>query len=99
MLDVDKISELEQWVQGDLRPDLTIILDAPVEIGRARAGSRSAPDRIEKEQDDFFQRVRNAYIELANHNPHRICLIDASVELAAVQKQISDRLLEYNILQ
>ena len=98
LLDVDKISELEQWVQGDLRPDLTIILDAPVEIGRARAGSRSAPDRIEKEQDDFFQRVRNAYIELANNYPQRICLIDASVDLDAVQQQIREKLVEYDIL-
>ena len=68
-LDVDKIEGLENWVQGDLRPDLTIILDAPVEVGRARAGRRSEPDRIEKEQDDFFQRVRNAYIELAKQHP------------------------------
>ena len=98
LLDVDKISELEQWVQGDLRPDLTIILDAPVEIGRARAGSRSEPDRIEKEHDDFFQRVRNAYIELANNYPQRICLIDASVDLDAVQQQIREKLVEYDIL-
>ena len=98
LLDVKKISDLETWVQGDLRPDLTIILDAPVEIGRARAGSRSAPDRIEKEKDDFFQRVREAYIELAENNPHRICLIDASVELVDVQKQIQQKLAEYNIL-
>jgi dTMP kinase len=98
LLDVDKISELENWVQGDLRPDLTIILDAPVEIGRARAGSRSAPDRIEKEQDDFFQRVRNAYIELANNYPQRICLIDASVDLDAVQQQIHEQLIEYGVL-
>ncbi len=98
LLDVDKISELEQWVQGDLRPDLTIILDAPVEIGRARAGSRSAPDRIEKEQDDFFQRVREAYIELANNYPQRICLIDASVDLDAVQQQIREKLVEFDIL-
>ncbi len=98
LLDVDKISELEDWVQGELRPDLTIILDAPVEIGRARAGSRSEPDRIEKEQDDFFQRVRNAYIELANHYPHRICLVDASVGIDEVQQQIREKLVEHNIL-
>jgi len=98
LLDVKKISDLETWVQGELRPDLTIILDAPVEIGRARAGSRSAPDRIEKEQDDFFQRVRKAYIELANNNPHRICLIDASVALVDVQKQIHEKLIDYSIL-
>jgi len=98
LLDVDKISELEDWVQGELRPDLTIILDAPVEIGRARAGSRSEPDRIEKEQDDFFQRVRSAYIELANHYPHRICLVDASVNIDAVQQQIRKKLVEHDIL-
>lgn len=97
-LDVDKISALEEWVQGDLRPDLTLILDAPVEIGRARAGSRSDPDRIEKEKDDFFQRVRKAYIEMAAHYPHRICLIDASVELKAVRQQIREKLIEYDVL-
>ena len=98
LLDVNKISELEDWVQGDLRPDLTVILDAPVEIGRARAGSRSAPDRIEKEQDDFFQRVRNAYIEMAGHYPQRICLIDASCDIESVQHQIREKLVEYDIL-
>jgi len=97
-LDVDKISELEDWVQGDLRPDLTVILDAPVEIGRARAGKRSEPDRIEKEQDDFFQRVREAYIDLANHFPQRICLVDASLTLPEVQQQIRTKLVEYDIL-
>ncbi len=84
---------------GGLTPDLTLILDAPVEVGRARAGRRSEPDRIEKEQDDFFQRVRNAYIELANQHPHRICLIDASLELTAVQLQIREKLHEYNMLE
>jgi dTMP kinase len=97
-LDVDKINELEQWVQGDLRPDLTLILDAPVKIGRARAGRRSEPDRIEKEQDDFFQRVREAYIELARQYPQRICLVDASQTLVEVQKQIHEKLIEYDIL-
>ncbi len=98
LLDVKKISDLETWVQGDLRPDLTIILDAPVEVGRARAGKRSAPDRIEKEKDDFFQRVREAYIELANNNPNRICLIDASKTLPEVQQQIQEKLVDYGIL-
>ena len=97
-LDVDKISKLEEWVQADLRPDLTIILDAPVEIGRARAGNRSEPDRIEKEQDAFFQRVRESYIELSEHYPHRICLVDASLALADVQQQIREKLIEYEIL-
>lgn len=98
-LDVDKIRGLESWVQGELRPDLTIVLDAPVETGRARASSRSKPDRIEKEQDEFFQRVRAAYIDLAKNNPQRICLIDASKDLAAVQQQVRQMLIEYNIIE
>jgi len=98
-LDVSKISDLENWVQGELRPDLTVVLDAPVEVGRARAGQRSAPDRIEKERDDFFQRVREAYIELSRQHPQRICLIDASVELEAVQSQIRQKLVEYEIIK
>jgi dTMP kinase len=75
------------------------VLDAPVEVGRARAGSRSEPDRIEKEQDDFFQRVRKAYVDLAEQHPDRICLIDASLELTAVQLQIREKLHEYDILE
>lgn len=95
---IEKIAELESWVQDDLRPDLTIILDAPVNIGRARAGKRSTPDRIETEQDDFFQRVREYYLDMAKHYPQRICAIDASVELENVQKQVKQTLQLFNIL-
>lgn len=97
-LDVTKIAALEDWAQGELRPDLTIILDAPVHIGRERAGKRSTPDRIEKEKDDFFERVRNCYQEMAMHYPHRICLVDASQNLSEVQAQIKLQLIEYDIL-
>jgi dTMP kinase len=97
-LDTAKISELETWAQGDLRPDLTIVLDAPVSVGRARATNRSTPDRIEKEKNDFFERVRASYQEMANHYPHRICLVDASQRLSDVQKQIKQQLHEYDIL-
>jgi len=93
-----KISELENWVQGDLRPDLTLILDAPVETGRDRAGRRSAPDRIETEQNDFFERVRQTYLQLANHYPHRITVVDASVALEHVQDQIYHVMKEHGII-
>ncbi|MFC1588774.1 dTMP kinase [Pseudomonadota bacterium] len=97
-LDVSKIADLESLVQGDLRPDLTIILDAPVEIGRERAGKRSAPDRIEKEKNDFFDRVRNAYLDLAKQHPDRICTVDASLALEQVQQQIKQQLQARKII-
>ena len=97
-LDVSKIADLESWVQGDLRPDLTIILDAPVEIGRERAGKRSAPDRIEKEKNDFFDRVRSAYLDLAKQHPDRICTVDASLTLEQVQAQIKQQLQDREII-
>ncbi|MDH5389443.1 MAG: dTMP kinase [Gammaproteobacteria bacterium] len=97
-LDVSKIADLESWVQGDLRPDLTIILDAPVEVGRERAGKRSAPDRIEKEKNDFFDRVRNAYLDLAKQHPDRICTVDASLTLEQVQAQIKQQLQDREII-
>ena len=94
-----KIAELETWVQGDLRPDLTVILDAPVDIGRERAGKRSAPDRIEKEKNDFFEKVRSTYLDLAAQYPERIVVVDASVELEQVQQQIYDVLIKYGIIE
>jgi dTMP kinase len=98
-INAKRIAELEAWVQGELRPDLTIILDAPVETGRQRAGQRSAPDRIEKEQNDFFERVRAGYLGLAGHYPERIAVVDASVELENVQDQICHVMKQYGIIE
>lgn len=97
-LNQKKISDLEDWVQDDLRPDLTIILDAPVALGRQRAGQRSRPDRIEKEQNDFFERVRQTYLDLARHYPERIAVIDASVAIDKVQDQIDHVFSAHGIL-
>jgi len=87
-LDVQRISGLENWVLGDLRPDLTLLLDAPIAIGRERAGKRSAPDRFEQERDGFFNRVRDAYLARAEAEPARIKVVDAAGELDSVQQQI-----------
>lgn len=87
-LDMDRIAGLENWVQGSLRPDLTILLDAPINIGRERAGKRSTPDRFEQERDAFFNRVRDAYLVRAKADPDRIKLVDASGDLGSVQGQI-----------
>ncbi len=91
----DRIALLEQWVQGDLRPDLTFFLDLPVEQGLARAGERSAPDRFEREQLDFFERVRQGYLHQASRAPERYRVVDASVSLAAVQSQLKVLLDNY----
>jgi len=94
-LDMQRIAGLENWVLGDLRPDLTILLDAPIEVGRARAGKRSAPDRFEKERDAFFNRVRETYLARAKAEPERVKVVDASLDLQSVQQQI-DAVLEAN---
>lgn len=83
------IVQLENIVQGDIRPDLTLLLDIPVEIGLERANDRSDPDRFEQEQQDFFNRVRAGYLSLANENSDRYVVIDASQELQGVQTDIA----------
>jgi dTMP kinase len=85
----DLIAELEVLVQGSLRPDLTLILDIPVELGLKRASERSEPDRFEREQVEFFERVRQGYLAIAATDPDRCVVIDASLPLEAVQRQIS----------
>ena len=84
----DLIAKLEILVQGSLRPDLTLILDIPVEIGLKRASARSDPDRFELEQVEFFERVRRGYLGIAEQDPDRCKLIDASQPLEQVQSQI-----------
>jgi len=88
----ERIATLEHWVQGELRPDLTLLLDVPVEVGLGRANSRSEPDRFEREQQVFFERVRRCYLDRAASDPARIRIIDASLPPAEVQAQI-DRVL------
>tara|TARA_B110001452_G_scaffold105874_1_gene87723 strand:+ start:269 stop:907 length:639 start_codon:yes stop_codon:yes gene_type:complete len=85
----DLIAKLEILVQGSLRPDLTLILDIPVEIGLKRASTRSDPDRFELEQVEFFERVRRGYLGIAEQDPDRCKLIDASQPLEQVQSQIA----------
>jgi dTMP kinase len=93
-LDTGKIAALEQLVQGDFRPDLTLLLDVPVEVGLARAGNRSAPDRFEQEKVDFFERVRQAYLDMAASHDGRYRVIDASRSLDRVQEQLAEVLRE-----
>jgi dTMP kinase len=83
-VDAARIAELERIATGGLKPDLTLLLDLPVAHGRARASQRSDADRIEAERDDFFERVRTAYLVRAQAEPQRFRVIDASQPADAV---------------
>ena len=92
-LDVATIAQLEQLVQGDLRPDLTLVLDIDVELGLQRARQRAELDRFESEAVAFFERVRAAYRALAEAAPARYAVVNAGQPLVAVQQDI-DRVLQ-----
>ncbi len=87
-IDIKRISALEDWVQGSLRPDLTLLLDLPIDVGMSRAGERGELDRFEREQQDFFERVRKTYLDLAAQHPERYRIVDASLDIQQVQAQI-----------
>jgi len=91
---MQRIEVLENWVQGELRPDLTLFLDIPVDVGLKRAGDRSAPDRFERQQIDFFERVRACYLERARSDVARYRIIDAGQSLEDVQRDIARILAE-----
>ena len=83
--DIDQLAEL---VHGDVQPDLTILLDAPVATALGRAGRRGDPDRFELEEADFFARVRNTYLQLAQQEPDRFVVVDVARDLDAVRVDI-----------
>ena len=83
-----RIGVLEKWTQGKLQPNLTLVLDCDVELGLNRAKIRSGKDRFEQESVDFFQRVRQKYLERAEANPQRYQIIDASASEATVKHEI-----------
>jgi len=85
----ERIATLETWVQGNLRPDLTLLFDVPVETGRQRAVNRSKPDRFEQENNEFFGRVRQRYLDRAAREPRRVHIIDARQNPEQVGQQIA----------
>ena len=87
-IELSRIAQLETWVQGHRRPDMTLILDLPIDVGLERAGKRSAPDRFELEKHDFFNKVRDTYLSRAAANPERYQVIDASPSISDVQQSI-----------
>lgn len=91
-LNVKTIAQLERLVQGDLRPDLTLILDIDVELGLNRARERGELDRFETETIAFFERVRSVYRARAFASPKLYSLIDAAKTLPQVQSEIAGTL-------
>ena len=87
-LDINRIAQLEQWVLQDFTPDMTLLLDVPVELGMSRIESRGKKDRIELEAMDFFNRVRESYIDRSKQFPDRIKLIDSSQTVEFTTQQI-----------
>ena len=88
MLNLDRISKLEEWVLGDFKPDLTLLLDINVELGMTRIEARAAKDRIELEERAFFERVRSVFIGRSEAFPERIKLIDASGTIDDIHEKI-----------
>jgi dTMP kinase len=86
----NKVIELEVWVQGDLQPDLTLLFDVPVEVSLARLASARAPDKFERESAEFFTKIRNAYLDRANKNPNRFCMINSNQALDDVKVEVKN---------
>jgi dTMP kinase len=85
-----KIQLLEQWVQADLQPDLTLLFDVPVEVSIQRLAAVRSLDKFEREDADFFARIRQAYLQRAQQNPARFRIIDANRPLENVKQSVED---------
>jgi dTMP kinase len=91
-LPAERLQALEAWVQRGLQPDLTLYFDLPVATARRRIADLRSPDRFEREDPQFFERVRAAYLNRARAAPDRIVVVDASRSIEAIQKILQDRL-------
>ena len=92
-LEWNKLAMLEQWVHGDLQPDLTLFFDVPVEVARQRLSNNFSLDRFEQEQADFFERVRAGYHKRVQENPQRYAVIDAAQTVDKVKCQLENIIL------
>ena len=86
----NKVIELESWVHGSLQPDLTLLFDVPVEVSVARLASARTPDKFERESSEFFTKIRNAYLDRANKNPNRFCIINSNQALDDVKVEVEN---------
>lgn len=86
---LNKLEQLEQWVHGDLQPDLTLLFDIPIEVARERLANNVSLDRFEQERGEFFERVRQAYLARAAKTPQRFAVIRAEKAIPEVQQELS----------
>lgn len=89
----EKIAALESWVQEGWQPDLTLYFDVPTALGKARTQAARAPDRFEREDAAFFDRVREGYLRRAREHPARIAMIDASTSLENVRMSVEQKIV------
>lgn len=90
----EKIEQLEEWVQAGLQPDLTLLFDVPVEISNQRLASTRDPDRFERENPMFFDRIRQAYLLRAAQYPQRFRVIDARRDVTEITRELEIILAE-----
>ena len=90
--DIKRINQIANWVQNDLKPNLTILLDAPAEIGMQRTKVREKNDRMESEKISFYERVRQGYLEIAQNDPERVVIVDATESILNVEDSIRNHL-------
>jgi len=87
-LSIDKLTQLEQWVHGDMQPDLILLFDVPLEVARERLKNSRDLDKFEQEQEDFFVRVRQVYLQRAAQFPKRIRVIDSTKPIAEISREV-----------
>ncbi|MGZ8250973.1 MAG: dTMP kinase [Methylophilaceae bacterium] len=88
-----KICALEDWVQGNLQPDITLLFDVPVAVSVQRLAGARSPDKFERETSEFFTRIRNAYLLRAQENPQRFRVIDSNQPLEIVEQSLEKIIL------
>jgi dTMP kinase len=94
--DLAMLDQLANWVVGDNKPDATLVLDVPVEVGQERVVQRQHQDRLDKESLAFHQKVRDGFLDRAKADPKRVKVVDASQSLESVKNQIEEQLAQLN---
>jgi dTMP kinase len=87
---LEKIRQLESWIQGELQPDLTILFDVPVAVSMQRLSTARSPDKFESENAAFFEKLRRVYLDRARENPSRFRLINADQPLDKVENMVKE---------